>query len=128
MDIMKGINEMKINYNKIDKWNDVNISIFKTLENILESQLSLEEKEISVEKAIFEYDNTFFRHYFNNVENEIKIFTQEYSNTSKNYDNLIKDYTHNRSYKLKKLFKEDINSAIIIFMMIAMGKDMTISV
>jgi len=63
----------------------------------------------------------------NIISNEIKIFSQEYINISTNYDKHINEYTQYRSTKLKKLFKNDRINAVIILMLIYMGKDRTIS-
>ena len=118
---------METSKDKINKWSGINITIFNTIDDILESNISNEEKQIAVEKAIFEYDNNFFRVNMNIISNEIKIFSQEYMNISNNYLNHINEYTQYRSTKLKMLFKNDRINAIIILMLIYMGKDKTIS-
>ena len=125
---INNIESMTISKDKLSKWSKVNTSIFNTIEEILESGISSEEKQIGLEKAIFEYDNEFFINNLKATSNEIKIFSQEYLNISKNYDNLINDYIKYRSIKLNKLFKKDRSNAIIILMLIYMGKDRVISV
>ena len=83
------------------------------------------EKQTLVEKCIFEHDTEFFKQNFKTINNEIKIFTQEYENISINYDNFMNDFTMYRSIKLKKLFNSDKtkNNAIIILLIIYMRKD-----
>jgi DNA-directed RNA polymerase len=61
------------------------------------------------------------------VSNEIKIFSQEYSNICTNYANLLSDYTKYRSMKLKTLFKRDKTNAIIILILLYGNKDQNIS-
>jgi DNA-dependent RNA polymerase len=124
---LKNIQSMVISKDKLSKWSEVNISIFDTIELILESGITNEEKQIGVEKAIFEYDNEFFINNMKTTSNEIKIFSQEYINISKNYDNIINDYIKYRAIKLKKLFNSDKTDAIIILMLIYMSKDRIIS-
>lgn len=125
---LKKIESMEISKDKMGKWGRVNFSIFNIIEEIFNSNISTVEKQIALEKAIFEYDIDFFRNNIQVISNEIQIFSQEYLNISKNYDNLINDYIKYRSIKLKKLFKQNRSSGIIILMLNYMSKDRIISV
>jgi len=85
---IKKIESMKISKDKFSKWSTDNNSLFNTIDKIFESGLSKLDKQIVLEKAIFEYDTNFFIDNLHIVSNEIKIFSQEYNNISTNYTNL----------------------------------------
>ena len=127
LDNIKNIESMKISKDKLSKWNAGNNSLFNIIEKIFKLSESNKEKQIALEKAIFEYETNFFLQNMETVSNEIKIYSQEYSNISTNYGNLINDYTKYRSIKLKKLFNKDKINAIIILMLIYTNKDKNIS-
>ena len=124
---LKKIKSIEISKDKLSKWKTGNNSLFDNIDKIFQSNISQKGKQIALEKVIFEYDIKFFIENMQVISNEIKIFSQEYSNISTNYDNLIKDYTKYRSIKLKKLFKKDKTNAIIILMLIYLNKDQNIS-
>jgi hypothetical protein len=128
-DKIKEINSMELLNNKINKLSPIDSPLFKILNNLLNSNIHIKDKQMTIEKAVVDYDVKFFKLNIDNTENKIKIFNIEYINILKNYNEFIKDITINRYSKLRKMFKKDKdkNNALIILAILYMGRERTIS-
>jgi hypothetical protein len=129
---IQNLNEISISKAKQSKWSGISSnsnSLFKILWETLESRLSCNDKQVAIEKAVFEYDLEFFKINFNNerTTTNVQIFVKEYANMVRNYDLLINDYILYRALKLKNLFKQENSNAVIILILIYFNKDRTIN-
>ena len=121
---------MRILENKINKFSLKESPLLQMLDDLLSvPDISLRDKQITIERALVEYELKFFNTYFNNCSNQIKIINQEYENILNNYNVFLKGFTINKYNKLKDLFSKnkDKGYGIIVLMILYMGRDRTIS-
>ena len=100
------INSMDMLDARVDKWhlNEKGGPTF-VIDSILKSNLNLEDKQMTIEKAVFEYDFNYINKHIDDPANKMKIYNREFINMEKNYDELVDSYTQYRALKLKKIFK-----------------------
>ena len=121
---------MRVLENKIKKFSLKESPLLQMLEELLQVQdINLIDKQITLEKALVDYDLKFFKEYFANSSNQIRIINQEYENILNNYNVFIKGFTLNKYSKLRDLFIKDKDKGygIIVLMILYMGRDRTIS-
>ena len=129
-DLLIKMDSMRILESKINKFSFKDSPLLQMLEDLLKAPYTnLIDIQISIEKALVNYELKFFKEYFKNSSNQIKIINQEYENILKNYNVFIKEYTINKYSKLIKLFSNNKNkgSGVIVLMILYMGIDRTIS-
>jgi hypothetical protein len=80
---IKDIYSMELLESKINKLSQKDSPLFKMLEELLKSNINQVDKQITIEKALVEYDVRFFKEHIDNSSNQIKIFNQEYENILK---------------------------------------------
>jgi hypothetical protein len=124
---------MRVLDNKIKKLSLNDSPLLQLLDDILKvTDIALKDKQIAIENALFDYEIKFFDTNFGNSKNQIKIINQEYQNILKNYTVFLKDFTLNKYSKLINMFfnskNKDKGYAIIVLMILYMGRDRTISV
>lgn len=129
-DLLIKIDSMRILENKINKLSLKDSPLLQMLDDLLKAPYTnLIDIQIAIEKALVNYELKFFKEYFSNNSNQIKIINQEYENILNNYNVFIKGFTINKYSKLIELFNKnkDKGYGIIVLMILYMGRDRTIS-
>jgi hypothetical protein len=105
------------------------LELFNKIQDILNSDLTSSDKQISIEKSLVEYDVIFFKEHLDIRSNQIKILNLEYVKILENLNRFIKFYLVNKYANLIKLFnsEKDNKYALIILMILYLGNDRTIS-
>jgi hypothetical protein len=129
-DHLESIGKFKF-YGRIHKWQLEydNTFLSTAIDKILNSEISQEDKQMAVEKAIFEYDFHFSYVKRTDTSNKMTIYTREFINMENNFNNVIDKYIVNKSRLLKREFyfdKTKIN-AIIILLLSYIGKERVLS-
>lgn len=129
-DLLIKTGSMRILENKINKFSLKDSPLLHMLDELLSvTDINLIDIQITIEKALVDYELKFFKEYFSNSSNQIKIINQEYENILNNYNVFLKGFTINKYSKLIELFSKnkDKGYGIIVLMILYMGRDRTIS-
>ena len=121
---------MRILETKINKFSAKDSPLLHMLDELLKvPDINLIDKQITIEKALVDYELKFFKEYFGTSSNQIKIINQEYENILNNYNVFLKGFTINKYSKLRDLFSKnkDKGYGIIVLMILYLGRDRTIS-
>jgi hypothetical protein len=128
-DNIKDIYLIKTMDSKFNKLDLLTSPLFKKIYDILNSDLSSSDKQISIEKTLVEYDVGFFKQHLDNSSNQYKILNLEYVKLLQNLNRFIKFYLINKYENLIKMFNSDKDNkyALIILMILYLGNERTIS-
>lgn len=132
--VIQDIEDMNILDTKMDKLSSLNTPLLKSVKDIIDSNLSNYDKQVAIETVLIEYELDFFNKHVDTPEARNQILHKIYPKFKKGYDRLIKDYSINNYYKLRKeinniKFKniESLNKehyiSIIILMIMYIGTD-----
>ena len=123
---------MNVLENKINKFMFAQSPLLQMLDEVLnvKENINIMDKQTTIEKILIEYELKYFKEYFGDNKNQIKIITQEYENILNNYNTFCKEFSINKYSKLKNLFNKnkDKGYGIIVLMILYMDKDKTISI
>jgi hypothetical protein len=139
MEKLNDIKSMKILESRINKWSfdkgvkDNLTGVIQSILNISSEDLNDEDKQITIEKAIFEYDFNYYNDNIDNKGNKFMIYSHpqgtkcsgEYINMENNYENFMEEYRAFRAIKFKILFNKDEekNYAILLLILFYIGKE-----
>jgi hypothetical protein len=128
-DNIKDICLIKTLDSKFNKLDLLTSPLFKKIQDILNSDLSCSDKQISIEKTLVEYDVSFFKEHLDNSSNQFKLLNLEYVKLLQNLNRFLKFYLINKYANLIKMFNSDKDNkyALIILMILYLGNLRTIS-
>lgn len=130
--IIEGMRSIEVLDRKIDKLDILKSPLLKGIDKILNSDIPLESKQVSIEQILFKYDNEFFKEHLDVADTKSKVLHDVYGKLLEIYDKFILEYTRNNYLSLKKLFNDNNgkyrNNACIILMLIYLGRESCISI
>jgi len=88
--ILKSI-RLRVLENKIKKFSFQDSPLLQMLDALFQvPDINLIDKQVTIELTLVDYELKFFKEYFDNSSNQIKIINQEYENILNNYNVLLK--------------------------------------
>lgn len=120
--------EVKLLDSQIEKLDYLKSPLMERIYSVLHSDLNEYDKQIQIEKIIMRYELDYFKENMDNPSVNNLIIHKLYEKLNKGYDELILEYKLNSYRKLlKDLKKENNKNAIIILMVLYLGKQKCIS-
>jgi hypothetical protein len=104
--VISNIDSMESLDQKINKLSSLNTPLLGTIKKILDSKLSSYDKQIAIETGLIEYELDYFNKHVDTPSARNQILHKVYPQFKKGYDGLIREYSLNKYYKIRK----DINT------------------
>jgi len=122
----------------LDKIFSLNTPLVKLISYIFDSNISIEDKQIALEKALIEYELDFLGKNTDNPNTRMKLLHEIYPKLKAGYDKIIYDYSSNNYNMLIKKMNiikdcnwdvnnKDFYSTIVILIIMYLGGDKCIS-
>lgn len=100
--IISYIESMESLDQKINSLSSLNTPLLRTVNKIIESNLSNGDKQVAIETCLIEYEIDYFNKNMNTPGARSQLLHKIYPQFKKDYEGLIKEYSVNKYFKLKK--------------------------